>query len=70
MIPLLNPIAARADRYEQMTSLPSIALYVTVWLTLLKALDATARPHRVTCARCALPLERRRLGEPVCRCRS
>jgi hypothetical protein len=52
-----------------MTSLPLIALFLTFWAVLLKALAVAARPTRATCARCGRPLERKRLGEPVCRCR-
>jgi hypothetical protein len=51
-----------------MTSPFMIALYLTVWAVLMKALAVAAKPTRATCARCARPLERRRLGEPICRC--
>jgi hypothetical protein len=52
-----------------MTSPTLIALYLTVWAVLMKALAHAAKPPRATCARCARPLERQALGEPVCRCR-
>lgn len=52
-----------------MTSLPLIALFLVVWASFLKALAVAARPQGATCARCGRPLERRYLGEPVCRCR-
>jgi hypothetical protein len=45
-----------------------IAVYLTVWAVLMKALAAAAKPARATCARCARPLERRHAGEPICRC--
>jgi hypothetical protein len=51
-----------------MTSPTLIALYLTVWAVLTTALAVAAKPARSTCARCALPFERRRLGDPVCRC--
>jgi hypothetical protein len=51
-----------------MTSPVMIALFLVVWAVLLKALAAAADPARATCARCGRPFERRRLGEPVCRC--
>jgi hypothetical protein len=51
-----------------MTSPTLIALYLAVGVVLMKVLAAANLP-RPTCARCALPRERRRAGEPVCRCR-
>jgi hypothetical protein len=51
-----------------MTSPMLIALYLVVWAALTKALAVAANPTRATCARCGRPVERRRLGEPVCRC--
>jgi hypothetical protein len=51
-----------------MTSPTVITLYLTVWAVLMRALAAAARPGRSMCARCGRPLERRRLGEPICRC--
>jgi len=51
-----------------MNSLPLLAAAATVWASLFKALAVAAAPHRATCARCGHPLERRRLGDPVCRC--
>jgi hypothetical protein len=46
-----------------------IVAYLLLWVTLVRALLVRAKVLRLTCARCALPLERRRLGEPICRCR-
>ncbi len=51
-----------------MTSPASLAVYLIVWAVLMKALAVAAKPARATCARCARPLERRQLGEPICRC--
>jgi len=51
-----------------MSSLPLLALAATVWASLFKALAVAAQPHRATCTRCGKPVERRRLGDPVCRC--
>jgi hypothetical protein len=53
-----------------MTSTPLIVLFLTLWATLLKALAVAARPQRGTCARCGRPVERRRLGDRICGCRS
>lgn len=51
-----------------MTSPLLITLYLTVWAVLMRALAIVAKPARATCARCGRPFERRRLGDPVCRC--
>ncbi len=53
-----------------MTSPPVLALFLTVWATLLKALAVAAQPARATCARCGRPFERRHLGDRICGCRS
>jgi hypothetical protein len=52
-----------------MTSPALIVLYLMLWGVLMRALAGAARPARATCARCARPFERQRLGEPICRCR-
>ena len=54
---------------DTVASVPLIALFLTAWAALVKALAVAARPERATCARCGRPHERRRLGEHVCRCR-
>jgi hypothetical protein len=51
-----------------MTSPLLIGLYLTVWAVLMRALAIATKPGRATCARCGRPFERRRLGDPVCRC--
>jgi hypothetical protein len=51
-----------------MTSTPLIALFLTLWATLLKALAVAVRPQRATCARCGRPVERRHLGDRICGC--
>jgi hypothetical protein len=47
---------------------PLIVAYVLLWAALMRALLVRAKLVRPTCARCGLPFERRRLGDPVCRC--
>jgi hypothetical protein len=47
---------------------PLIIAYALFAATLVRALLVRARLASPTCARCGLPLERQRLGEPVCRC--
>jgi hypothetical protein len=42
--------------------------YAFLWATLMRALLVKARILPPTCARCGLGLERRALGEAVCRC--
>jgi hypothetical protein len=49
---------------------PLIIAYVLFAATLVRALLVRANLVSPTCARCGLPLERRRLGEPVCRCQT
>jgi hypothetical protein len=43
--------------------------YFVLWATLIKALLVKAKLVPPSCARCGETLERRQLGEPVCRCR-
>jgi hypothetical protein len=52
-----------------MTSPVVIALFLVVWAVLMRAMAAASDPVRRACARCGRPFERKRLGEPVCRCR-
>ena len=47
---------------------PLIVAYVLLWAALMRALLVRAKLVRPTCARCGLPFERRRLGDPICRC--
>jgi uncharacterized Zn finger protein (UPF0148 family) len=47
---------------------PFLIAYGLLWATLMRALLVKARVLPATCARCGLPLERRALGERVCRC--
>jgi hypothetical protein len=47
---------------------PLLLGYALLGATLMRALLVRARLLRPTCARCGLPFERRRLGDPVCRC--
>jgi hypothetical protein len=42
--------------------------YFVVWATLMKALLVKANLVPPCCARCGVRLERRQLGDPVCRC--
>jgi hypothetical protein len=51
-----------------MTSPLVIALFLVVWAVLMRAMAAASDPARRACARCGRPFERKRLGEPVCRC--
>ena len=55
-----------------MTSMPTSAAFLVpwamVWVVLLRALLVQAGLLPPTCKRCALPLERSRLGEGICRC--
>jgi hypothetical protein len=48
---------------------PLLIVWIVLWATLVRALLVRARVLPPTCARCARPLERRELGEQVCRCR-
>jgi hypothetical protein len=47
---------------------PLIVAYLLLWATLMRGLLVRAKILRPTCARCGLPYERRRLGDPVCHC--
>jgi hypothetical protein len=47
---------------------PVLLGYVLLWATLMRALLVMARLLPPTCARCGHPLERRDLGDRVCRC--
>jgi hypothetical protein len=47
---------------------PLIVLYCLLWVTLMRALLVRAKIARPTCARCGLPFERHRLGDPICSC--
>jgi hypothetical protein len=42
--------------------------YFVLWATLMRGLLIKARIVPPTCGRCGRDLERRRLGDPVCRC--
>ena len=42
--------------------------YFVLWAVLLRALLIKARIAPRSCGRCGNALERRALGEPVCRC--
>ena len=47
---------------------PLIVAYLLLWATLMRGLLVQAKIVPATCARCGLPFERQRLGDPVCRC--
>jgi hypothetical protein len=42
--------------------------YFVLWATLMRALLVKANIVPPSCGRCGRKLERRELGEPVCRC--
>jgi hypothetical protein len=42
--------------------------YAALWLVLMRGLLVKAKIVPPTCGRCGLDFERRRLGDPVCRC--
>ena len=42
--------------------------YIVLWASLMRGLLVAAKILPPICARCGLNLERRRLGDPVCRC--
>ena len=46
-----------------------VAAYLLFAATLTRALLVKARLAPATCASCGLPLERHRLGDPICHCR-
>ena len=50
-----------------MSGLTLIA-YALLWATLMRALLVRAHVLPPTCARCGLQLERRALGDRICRC--
>jgi hypothetical protein len=41
-----------------------------LWATLMRGLLVAAKLLPVCCSRCGLAFERRKLGQPVCRCAS
>jgi hypothetical protein len=45
-----------------------IVPYFVLWATLMRGLLVAAKVIPPTCGRCGRNLERRDLGEPVCRC--
>jgi hypothetical protein len=47
---------------------PLVFGFVLFWATLMRALFVKAQILPGTCGRCGLPLERRGMGQPVCRC--
>jgi hypothetical protein len=47
-----------------------VLLELIVVLTLMRSLLVAAKVVPPSCARCGVQLERRALGEPVCRCGS
>jgi len=42
--------------------------YFVLWASLMRGLLVAAKILPPICSRCGLNLERRRLGDPVCRC--
>jgi hypothetical protein len=42
--------------------------YFVLWATLMRGLLVAAKILPPMCRRCGLDLERRRMGDPVCRC--
>jgi hypothetical protein len=46
----------------------TVLVELIVVLTLMRALLVAAKVVPPSCARCGVQLERRALGEPVCRC--
>lgn len=47
-----------------------IAPYFVLWATLMRGLLVAAKILPPTCGRCGRNLERRKLGEQICRCHS
>ena len=45
-----------------------IVPYFVLWASLMRGLLVAAKVVPPSCGRCGLLLERRDLGEPVCRC--
>ena len=52
-----------------MTSSALIVAYLVFSATLVRALAVQTKLAAPTCSHCGEKLERRALGEPVCRCR-
>jgi hypothetical protein len=50
-------------------TMPLAATYLLFAATLMRSLLVRARILPPTCASCGLPLERQRLGDPICSCR-
>ncbi len=48
----------------------TVLVELIVVLTLMRSLLVAAKVVPPSCARCGVQLERRQLGEPVCRCGS
>ena len=48
----------------------TVLVELIVVLTLMRSLLVAAKVVPQSCARCGVQLERRQLGEPVCRCGS
>ena len=55
---------------EAIMQAPLAYCLVLFWATLMRALFVKAQILPGTCGRCGLRLERRGLGQPVCRCRA
>jgi hypothetical protein len=53
---------------EASVQTPLVLCFVLFWATLMRALFVKAQILPGTCGRCGLPLERRGMGQPVCRC--
>lgn len=49
-------------------STPFLLAYLVLWATLVRALLVRAKLAPPMCGRCGVQLERRELGERVCRC--
>lgn len=62
----VNPAACTTDKTDMPS--PLLAAYLVFGATLARALLVKARLAPPTCTSCGLPLERHRMGDPVCRC--
>ncbi len=51
-----------------LTSAPLAIAFLVFCATLVRALAVQAKLTAPLCGRCGLTMERRTLGEPVCRC--